>query len=149
MTAPLLAPLLAAVLLVGACSGDDTVDASRADDDLPDCSAEECAAEVAAYADEVAALPLVRSVDLAYEPDQVTAEPSVSGEVTVTAGTDCADLEDDLGRLLWQSQVAPASSVTLRCYQPGESGSDYEFAGFAFVLKDEAVLTDDWGPRGG
>jgi hypothetical protein len=136
------------VLLAGAC-GEDRVDASQADDDLPDCSAEACEAEVAAYADEVAALPVVRSVEMEYEARQITDGPSVSGEVRVTAGTDCADLGDDLGRLLWQSDVAPANAVTLLCFRPGASGADYEFADYAFVLEDAGELTARWGPRGG
>lgn len=142
------AAVLGAVLLVG-CSSDDHVDASQAGKDLPDCSDTACAAEVAAYSDAVAVLPGVRKVDLSYRAEQTTDGASVDGDVMVTADTVCADLEDELGRLLWQSPINPVISVELQCYLPGASGSDYEDTRYAFVLKDAADLTEQWGPRGG
>ncbi|MDE0775123.1 MAG: hypothetical protein OSB43_02450 [Nocardioides sp.] len=134
--------------LLGGCQG-EARDASQAGEDLPDCSASECAEEVAALADEVGSLPGVAALEVSYRAEQVTNGASVIGSLEVEDGTACGDLEDDLGRLLWQSRISPVTSVNLRCYLPGASGPDYETAKYAFVLQDGADLTRAWGPRGG
>lgn len=140
---------LAAALVLGGCHAGRT-DAAGAGDDLPDCSTAGCADEVASYSDAVAALPGVAAVrDVAYEPEQVTDSASVSGAVTVGAATACDDLEDELGRLLWESPISPVASVRLRCYLAGQSGPNYDYAGYSFALEDPEDLTERWGPRGG
>lgn len=147
-TSARLSALVLCGVLLGGCGGGGRVDASRAGQDLPDCSADGCAAELAAYSDAVGSLADVQSVDLAYEAQQITNVASVTGDVHVTRGAVCADLEDDLGRLLWQSQL-PVPTVTLSCYLPGASGSDYDYATSSFLLQDVDDLTAKWGPRGG
>ena len=141
-------PALVVVVVLSGCQS-DAGDASQAGEGLPDCSASECSDEVAALADEVRSLPGVAALDVSYREEQITNGASVIGSLEVDDGTACADLEDDLGRLLWQSSVSPVTSVNLRCYLPGASGSDYETAKYAFVLKDETDLTQAWSPRGG
>lgn len=139
-------------LTVGGCdgSGGGSGGDGPGTADPPDCSASECADEVAAYADAVAGLDGVERVrDVRYRGDQVTDEPSVTGEVQVAAGTDCAALEDDAGRLLWVSQVSPVASVTLRCFLPGAAGADYDYVSSSFQLEDRDELADRWGRRGG
>lgn len=140
--------LLGVALLSGCQQG--RTDAVGAGDDLPDCSSEGCADAVTAFGQAVASLPVVSSVsELDYEAEQVTDSASVSGTVEISDSTTCAALEDELGRLLWESAINPVASVQVRCYEPGASGSDYEFARYSLSLKDEAELTDRWGPRGG
>ena len=141
------AGMLTVVVLAG-CSGADRTDASQAGKDLRDCSDSGCADGLAAYSDAVSQLPGVETLDLSYRAEQITAGASINGDLMVAPGTACADLEDDLGRLLWESQL-PVSTVALLCYLPGTSGSDYERAGYSFLLKDAGELTDRWGPRGG
>ncbi len=145
--ARVLAVVVAAALLAG-CQGDRT-DAVGHGDDLPDCSADECAAQVSELNAAVADLPGVTSADLDYEPEQITDSAAVTGEIEVERGTTCAGIEDDLGRLLWQSPVSPVASIRLRCYLPGASGPDYEHAAYSFSLLDGAEVTERWGPRGG
>lgn len=119
-------------------------------DDPPDCAAADCVAEVAAYAEALAGLEGVeRVVDVSYRARQITDVPQVRGEIHVDAATDCAGLEDDVGRLLWASQVSPVSSVTLECYLPGATGPDYDYVSSSFVLEDPDELVSRWGPRGG
>lgn len=142
--------LTASVVLVG-CS-DRPLDASQAGSDLPDCSASGCAEEIAPIADGVGALPGVVDVDLSYREEQTTDGAAVRGRVDVRGGsgaTACVDLEEDLGRLLWQSRVHPVTSISLDCYAPGSEETGYEVTGYAFVLKDAATLAQAWGPRGG
>ncbi len=143
------APVLALVVLLSACQG-GRPDAVVAGDDLPDCSDDACASQVAAYGEAVSQLPGVQTVrDLDYEPEQITDSAGVSGELVVSDASDCALLEDDLGRLLWESSISPVVSVTLLCFGPGASGSDYEYAAYSLSLEDEAELAERWGPRGG
>ena len=145
-----LALTVVAVLVLAGCDGRGRTDAVGAGDDLPDCSSSGCAEEVAAYADAVGALPDVTGVrDVAYEPAQATDSASVSGTITVPAGTDCDSLEDDLGRLLWESRVSPVAYVALRCHPADDPDGSYDQTGFSFSLKDTDELTEQWGPRGG
>ncbi|WP_323792314.1 hypothetical protein [Nocardioides sp.] len=145
----LLALMTALLVTATGCSDDRPLDASQAGKGLPDCSASECADEIAPIADGVAVLPGVIDVDLSYREKQITAGASVTGRVDVRRDTDCEDIEEDLGRLLWQSQVHPVTSITLRCYAPGSEETGYDFADYAFVLKEAATLEEAWGPRGG
>lgn len=147
-----LGALAAIVLGAGGCasgpfSGDDQLPGA---DELPDCSASDCAAEVAAFGKDLQALDGVEGVeDLRYQPRQITAGPSVDGVLRVAAGTDCAALEEDVGRLLWESRVNPVGSTDLRCFLPGETGSDYEYVSASFVLTADAERAEqEWGPRG-
>ncbi|CAN5389840.1 hypothetical protein BH09ACT12_BH09ACT12_31550 [soil metagenome] len=135
--------------LLGGCGGDDGTDASLAGRGLPDCSESGCADEVAAYAEAVGELPGVQDLDISYREEQITAGAAVIGDLTVGSGASCSDLEDELGRLLWESAINPVSAVRLQCYLPGASGSDYDDAGYSFLLKDADELTARWGPRGG
>lgn len=142
--------VLVAVLLSGCGGGgDDGTDASLAGRDLPACGDTGCEEETKAYSAAVQGLGDVESLDLAYREEQITAGASIIGDVTVTPGATCAELEDDLGRLLWESKINPVSSVSLQCFLPGDSGSDYDDTGFSFLLKDADELAARWGPRGG
>ena len=141
---------LAAALLSGCVGGsDDGTDASLAGRDLPKCGDTGCVAETEAYAVAVRGLSGVTSLQVTYREEQITAGASIIGDVTITPDATCDQLEDDLGRLLWESAINPVSSVSLQCYLPGASGSNYDDTGFSFLLKDADVLADRWGPRGG
>lgn len=141
----LLAGAALPVLLVGAaCQA-----RQGADSDLPDCSGSGCAEEVTALADAIAGLDGVRDVrDVEYQPSQITASPSVDGEVVVDPDVDCASLEEPVGRLLWASKVSPVNNVTLRCFLPGAEPSDYDYVSYSFYPNDQKELTAEWGPRG-
>lgn len=142
--------VLAATLLSGCLGGeDDGTDASLAGRALPECGDTGCAEETKGYAADVRGLSGVDSLEVTYREEQITAGASIIGDVTVTPGATCDQLEDDLGRLLWESAINPVSSVSLQCYLPGASGSDYDDTGFSFLLKDADELADRWGPRGG
>ncbi len=142
--------VLAAALLSGCVAGaDDGTDASLAGRDLPECDDTGCVEETEAYAAGVRGLRGVDSLKVTYREEQITAGASIIGDVTVTPDATCDELEDDLGRLLWESDVNPVSSVRLQCFLPGASGSDYDNTGFSFLLKDADELAGRWGPRGG
>ena len=142
--------VLAAFVLATGCAGDEPEEAAEVPQP-PDCSASECASEVADLVEAVEALDGVATVEQArYVPEQTTDVAQVSGVLRI-GGSDaeaCADLEPELARVAWESRVAPLGAVQFQCAPEGADLSLGEYVGYSFSgagAAEEAV--EEWGPR--
>jgi copper chaperone CopZ len=142
------AVLMVVALASSACAEEDPSSDYDPNAGLVSCAEHMCANEVNAIRKEVAALPgVARVLSIRYHPKQITDGPSVGGEILLTEGktaTDCKDLEEPLGRLAWQSEVAPLNGIELTCRLRDATEGTYVSA--TWVL-DATAYRDKWGPR--
>jgi hypothetical protein len=121
----------------------------------PDCSETDCREQVDALVAEVESLEgvaAVEDVELAAEgPLSSSASPVLDMTLRISSPdrADCADYEGRLGRLAWESEVAPLGGTKATCLPRGTDGPG-ELISFAFASESvREQLEQEWGPRPG
>jgi len=93
----------------------------------------------------LAAVPGVTRVDGGYRKDASNPGGAVVLSVTVKPGTELAPVADDAVRLVWQSRLAPVTSMTVTVGPDGAPGQAIDrHADFVF---DRDQLSAKYGPR--
>jgi len=142
-----LSALVGALALLAACNGEEVAEP-------PSCQETDCAEEVAAFVEEVEALEQVGSVeDVSYAFDDRFLSganiPTVVMQIrlTTTEADDCEALEATVGRLLWESRVAPVGGWAGTCLARGEQGPGQNVTYSFAAEQTRELLVEEWGQR--
>ena len=143
-----LAALLSAVLLLSACTSSGGGRADDPADPAPDAGCGECVEELADVRAQIEGLPDVAElVTLDTYADTPTNGAGVQVELRTRSTGDPAVI-DEVGRIIWQSRLAPVDEVFVTVEDAsGELVRGSSPFDFADTSRQHATYVEQWGAR--
>lgn len=138
------AVLVLAVLLAGCGSAEEKYDPNAG---LESCKSDDCEEQIADLQAQVEKLPEIESAGLRYFPGKPALGPLVTGTVHLASADPavCEEIADGIGKLAWNSDVAPIDGIDLDCFPSKATNSEY--LDVSWILEPES-FRDSWGERG-